>query len=290
MLLIQLLSGEDINLLDKIFCGDNADDSPARYIEGFYDLNTTQDYPLTFIAVDSSGNETRKDFTLKVVENNSSKPKDKTVTLFSDIIEKHKTDETLIGIDISKWQEDVDFEKIKNEGVEFVFIRVGTAKGTNGEYVLDPKFERNITEANKYDIPVGIYYYSYANSVEHSICDAEWVLEQIRDYKVDLPIVFDWEDWNNFNSYQMSFYKLTASATAFLDTCDSHGYDGMLYSSKSYLEKIWLPVSYPIWLAHYTEKTNYNGDYMVWQLCEDGEIEGIQNPVDINVLYKSKNQ
>lgn len=277
-------------MIDKIFCGDNADDSPAKYIEGFYDLNIIEDYPLTFTAIDSSGNQTRKEFTLKVVEDSLSKQKDSTVTLFSDIIEKHKTSETLIGIDISKWQEDVDFEKIKNEGVEFVFIRVGTAKGINGEYVIDPKFERNITEANKYDIPVGLYYYSYANSVEQAICDAEWVIEQIADYKVDLPIVFDWEEWNNFNSYQMSFYKLTTSATAFLDTCASHGYEGMLYSSKSYLEQIWLPVSYPIWLAHYTEKTNYNGDYMVWQLCDNGEIEGIQNPVDINILYKSKNQ
>jgi len=267
-------------------CGDNADDSPIKYIEGFYDLNIVGEYSLIFIARDSSGNESKKEFTLVVEEKSSPKPKPKTVTLFSDVVKKHKTSKTLIGIDISKWQEDVDFEKIKNAGVEFVFIRVGTAKGTNGEYVIDPKFERNITEANKYNIPVGVYYYSYANSTEHAVRDAKWVLEQIKGYKVDLPIAFDWEDWNNFNSYHMSFYKLTASAAAFLDTCVSNGYNGILYSSKSYLEKIWLPISYPVWLAHYTEQTNYNGDYMVWQLCENGKIEGINTPVDINVLYK----
>jgi len=161
--------------------------------------------------------------------------------------------------------------------------------GRNGEYVLDPKFERNIIEANKYDIPAGVYYYSYATGIDHAIRDAKWVLEQIKDYKIDLPIVYDWEEWKNFNSYQISFYKLTANANAFLDICTQNGYSGMLYSSKRYLEDIWFPTTYPIWLAHYTkdaEQTDYTGDYMIWQICDDGEIEGVDWPVDINVLYK----
>jgi len=116
------------NLIDKILCGDNADDSPSRYIDGFYDLNTVGTYPLTYIATDSSGNKTIKDFNLKVIEKSDQSPVTNVkVTLFSDIIEKHKTDTTLIGLDISKWQEDVDFEKIKEAGVEFIYIRVGTA-------------------------------------------------------------------------------------------------------------------------------------------------------------------
>lgn len=84
----------------------------------------------------------------------------------------------------------------------------------------------------------------------------------------------------------MSFYKLTSCANAFLDTCVENGYTGMLYGSKNYLEDIWLPVSYPIWLAHYTEQTNYEGEYMVWQLCDNGKIDGINGDVDINVMYK----
>lgn len=281
--------GNEVNLIEKILCGDNDDDSPTKVIEGTYDFNTVENYPLTYVATDISGNETKKDFTLKVIEKSTSSPekKEPSVTLYSDIVEKHKTNDTLIGIDISKWQEDIDFEKIKNAGVEFIIIRIGTAAGRDGEYILDPKFERNITEANKYNIPVGLYYYSYADSIEHAVNDAEWVLNQIKGkgYKIDLPITFDWENWNTFNSYNMSFYKLSACAEAFLDLCEEQGYKGMLYGSKNYLEQIWFPTEYPIWLAHYTEKTNYTGDYMIWQLCEDGKIDGIENAVDINVLY-----
>jgi len=277
----------EIDLTEKIMCGDNADDNPEKYIEGDYDLNKIGNYPLTFVAIDSSGNETRKDFTLKVIEKSSTvKPPSKTVTLFSDVVEKYKNENTQIGIDISKWQGDIDFEKLKDAGVEFIIMRVGTAKGRDGEYVLDEKFEQNITEANKHNIPVGIYYFSYATGIEHAISDARWVLKQIEGYKVDLPIVYDWENWSNFNSYEMSFYKLTASANAFLNTCAEHGFNGMLYGSKKYLEEIWMPTAYPIWLAHYTAKTDYEGGYMIWQLCENGKVEGINEPVDINVLYK----
>lgn len=84
----------------------------------------------------------------------TSQPAEKKSTLFSDVVSKHNNDNTLIGLDVSKWQEDIDFEKIKNAGAEFIFIRIGTADGRDGNYILDPKFEYNITEANKYNIPV----------------------------------------------------------------------------------------------------------------------------------------
>lgn len=110
---------------------------------------------------------------------------------------------------------DIDFEKIKNAGVEFIIIKVGGTKGTNGEYYIDSKFIQNIENANKYDIPVGIYFYSYASTSKEAINDAKWLLEQIKDYKVSLPIAFDWEDWNDFNSYNLSFFGLTTLAEDF---------------------------------------------------------------------------
>lgn len=284
-----VIKGSSFNL-SKVLCGDNEDPTPNCFIDGTFDTEVLGTYPLAFRAIDRSNNEKKMDFTLNVIEqspNMEPKPtKTPTKTLFSDIVNNHKTSSTQIGLDVSGWQGDIDFEKIKNAGVEFMMIKVGGTKGTNEEYYLDSKFIRNITEAQKYNIPVGIYFYSYANSIEGSKKDALWVIEQLKDYKIDLPIAFDWENWSDYNQYQLSFYGLSEMANIFLKTIEEHGYKGMLYSSKSYLEKIWLPTSYKTWLAHYTDKTNYQKDYYIWQMCSDGLIDGIDGFVDINILYQ----
>lgn len=275
----------------NIFCGDNYDPEPECYIEGEYDVNTNGVYPVTFKAVDNSGNTYSKN--IEVVVYSKSKGSSgsssgtstvkKSKTKFSDVVEQHKTEQTKIGLDVSKWQGTIDFDKLKDAGVEFIFIRVGW--GYKGEYKLDEQFERNISEANRVGIPVGIYFYSYASTPQESIEDAVWVIEQIKDYKVDLPIAFDWEEWGDFNDYNVSFYGLTDTAETFLDVVGMAGYDGLLYSSKYYLEKVWLETDYEIWLAHYANKTNYAGDYRFWQLCSNGRVSGIKGDVDINVWY-----
>jgi len=281
--------GTNIDLTKKILCGDNYDNNPNCYVEGEYDLNTVGDYNLVFKAIDNSGNIEEQPFTLKVyepVENNQSIEQEKTYTYFEDVIKKYKNENTKIGLDVSSWQGDIDFEKIKNAGVEFIIIRVGGTIGTNGEYFLDKKFTYNIEQANKYDIDVGIYFYSYANSPIHAKRDAKWVLKQIKDYEINLPIAFDWEEWSSFNEYSLSFFGLTSMAEEFLNTIEDAGYEGMLYSSKTYLEKIWLPTEYDIWLAHYTDQTDYQGKYKFWQICDNGKIDGINGNVDINIMYK----
>ncbi len=285
--------GNNVDIVSKVICGDNEDNNPKRYIEGEYDYNTVGSYPLVFKAVDRSGNTSEKKFTLYVNEEKPSTPTTpapKTYTYFSDIVQTHKTENTKIGIDVSVWQGDIDFEKIKNAGVEFIIIRAGTTKGPDGEYMIDSKFIRNIEQANAYDIDVGIYFYSYANSSEKAKEEALWVLDHIKDYKVTLPIAFDWENWSTFNDYKLSFYQLTDMAKTFLNTVKKAGYDGMLYSSKNYLESFWMPVEFQTWLAHYTKKTTYKGDYTFWQLCSNGKIDGINGDVDINVMYVNKAQ
>lgn len=286
----QVTKGSNINLTDKILCGDNQDNKPKCTVEGNYDLNTVGDYPLLFKAEDKSGNITEKQFILRVIEpSNTNAPRttvEPTYTDFNQAKNQYKTDKTQIGIDVSGWQGEIDFEKIKNAGVEFIMIRVGGTRGTNGEYFVDKYFKRNIEEANKYGIKAGIYFYSYANSKESAMKDAKWVIKQIKDYDIDLPIAFDWEEWAYFNDYNLSFFGLTSMAESFLDTIEDAGYEGMLYSSKSYLENIWLPTKYDIWLAHYTIQTNYQGKYKLWQLCENGKIDGIDGAVDINVMYE----
>ena len=281
--------GSKINLLDKIMCGDNYDNTPKCEIIGDYDINKVNSYPLVFKATDNSGNTTEKKFNLNVYKpktTNNNTTGSRTKTYFSDVIKNYKKDNTEIGIDISEWQGDVDFNKLKNAGVEFVILRVGSTKGTKGDYFVDGKFKQNIERANEIGMPVGIYFYSYATSKEKAIADANWILEQIKDYKIDLPIAFDWENWSFYNNFNLSFFGLTDMANSFLDVFKEAGYEGMLYSSKNYLEQIWLKTEYPIWLAHYTYKTSYSGDYSYWQMCNDGQVDGIYGDVDINIRYK----
>lgn len=280
--------GSDISLTDKILCGDDTDPNPTCEVIGEYNMNEAGTYPLVFKATDNSGNVTEKEFNLIVREPKSSGTSSGSVstkTLFSEVVDAHKTENTEIGLDISKWQGDVDFNALKEAGVEFVIIRVGTSSGINGENLVDSKFEQNIKGANTAGIPVGVYFYSYANSEDRAISDALWVLEQIKDYKVDLPIAFDWENWSFYNEFNLSFFGLSSMADSFVKTVRDAGYEGMLYSSKNYLEDIWFKGDYPVWLAHYTTKTNYEGDYEFWQLCNNGRVAGINGDVDINIRY-----
>ena len=248
--------GTTKKLEDMIMCGDDYDDNPVCTITGEYDLNTVGNYNLVMEANDFSGNSTKKEFLLKVVKPSNSTTKTTTIP-FRSLYNEYKTNNTLIGIDVSKWQGDIDYEKVKEAGVEFVFIKLGGQNGIDGDYYLDPKFERNIEGFKNVGIPVGLYFYTYANSIQNAKSDALWVINQVKNYKIDLPIAFDWENWSSFNKFHVSFNTLTKSAGEFIKTLKEHGYEGMLYSCKNYLEQIWLANDYPTWLAHYTCTTDY---------------------------------
>ena len=278
----------DGNIEKDLFCGDNYDDNPKCYIEGEYDISKIGKYNVTFVGVDSSNNESRHNFVLNVRKKpKSSTSNNNSFVNFSDLVEKYKTDKTKMGIDISHWQGNIDFQKVKEAGVEFVYIRGGRGNGIGGEYVIDKKFEKNIEGFNKVGIPVGVYFYSFANSVQDATEEAKWVLQHIKNYDVDLEIVFDWENWSSFQEFDLSFKKLTNLASSFGKVVKNKGYQAMLYSSKNYLENVWYPVDFPVWLAHYTDNTDYSGEYKVWQLCNNGRVDGIDdNLVDIDIMYE----
>ena len=282
--------GDDVNLEDEILCADNYDSNPSCKITGDYDLNTAGNYSLVYEAEDSSGNTESVDFTLNVYEPKSvtggGSSSEVTYTDFNAILEEHKTDDTLVGIDVSKWQGAIDFSKVKEAGAEFVIIRVGHQNGVGGEYVLDPYFKRNIRKALDNKLKVGIYFYSYADSKKEARKQAEWVIKQIKDYDITLPVAFDFESFTLFNSMKLSLYGLNEVAESYFSTLEDAGYDTMLYGSKNYLNAIWKYNTNKVWLAHYTDKTDYDKDYVMWQLCQDGVIDGINGFVDIDILYK----
>ncbi len=289
--------GSNLNLEDEIFCADNYDSNPTCKIEGTYDLNKAGTYNLTYVAKDCNNNEERINFILNVYEPapatttltpDQTEQREEVVTAFNDVVATHKDENTEIGIDVSKWQGDIDFKKVKDAGATFVMVRVGSQQGVDGEYVLDPYFKQNIENALANDLKVGVYFYSYANSKKEARKQADWVLDQIKDYELTLPIAFDWECYNSFNQMELSLFGLNEVAESFLEKVEDKGYDGMLYGSKNYLNSIWKYHDYDVWLAHYTDQTDYDSHYVMWQLCQDGRIDGINTAVDINVLYKNE--
>lgn len=277
------------DLSKELFCGDNYDAKPKCELIGQYDVNTPGTYNLTFKATDSSNNVSNTNFKLIVKEKSTNQSTNTNINStqdFNNLKNIYKNNYNKIGIDVSKWQGEIDFQKVKEAGVEFVFIRIGSQKGINGEYYIDPNFEQNIIGFKKVNIPVGVYFYSYADNVSEAKKQAKWVIEQLKPYKIELPIAFDWESWGSFQDFNISFYNLTEIANAFINTIEKSNYTGMLYSSKYYLENVWFKTSHNIWLAHYTNQTNYQGSYNYWQLCNNGRVDGIKGNVDINVFNK----
>lgn len=195
------------------------------------------------------------------------------------------------GIDVSHHQEKIDWKKVKEAGIDFAIIRVA-ARGTskNGGRIYDKYAKQNLDGATKYGIPFGVYVYSQALTVKEAQEEADWVLEAIEGYQLQLPVVFDYEyaDGGRLKP-SLSKTKKTNNCLAFCKKIEAAGYTPMLYANKSFLENdINTPAIsqfYPIWLAHYSNKTSYEGVYDYWQYTSNGSVDGIKGKVDMNVRY-----
>lgn len=288
--------GYEGDLTNLMLSGDFADDNPTREIIGNYNLNQAGNYSLTYAVTDASGNRTERKFTLYVVnpttssESSNQTPTADDRTPISGIIASHKNPFTAVGIDVSSWQEEINWQQVKASGVEFAIIRIGYQKGYDGENVLDSYYKANIDGATAVGLPVGIYYYSYAQNTEQAKSQAEWVLEQLNGHELELGIVFDWESWADFNELGMSFYTTNRVADVFLDRVAEAGYSTMLYGSKYYLEEIWQPGQRPVWLAQYYDYATYEGPYEIWQMTDSGKVSGINGNVDINIKYNTEGE
>ena len=281
-------AGYEKKLEDVILCADDYDDDVKCELNGSYNLDEPGTYPLSITATDKSNNSLTKNFNL-IVTSPLIKKNDESLEYVSykDIYKKYKNNNTLIGVDISKWQEEVDFKKLKDNNVEFVILKLGGQPAKNKQPELDPYFKNNIEKAKKQGIKVGIYFYSYAKNTKEAKEQAQFVINNLKEYDIDLPISFDWENWQSFNSFNISLNTLNNIAKSFLEEINNNGYKSNLYSSEYYLENIWFNKDYKnIWLANYG-KVKYEGKYDIWQLCSDGRVEGINTYVDIDVLYKN---
>ena len=276
------------NLEDTILCADDYDDGISCHIKGEYDLDKVGEYSLEISASDKSGNTTSKSFILKVVEPSETNQSNKEIkyTSFKTIYQKYKEEDVYIGVDISKWQKEVDFKELKKQGIDFVMLKIGGQSKIGGELEIDPMFYNNLKEVINNDIQVGIYFYSYAKSEKEALEQADWVIEKLKGKDIDLPIVFDWENWDQYSQFQISFHTLNKVASAFLSRVEEYHYKGMLYASKYYLDLVWYQDDYRNWLAYYNEDFSNYQDYYMWQVCSNGKIEGIDTLVDIDIMKK----
>lgn len=290
---ITILKGEEKDFCEEINIADNYDNDVKCNIEGNIDINTVGKYNLKYVITDNSDNKDEKDFTVNVVEKiNSSSGGSSNYTTpkrleFSDVITNYKTDNNMIGIDVSYWQQNIDFEKVKNAGCEFVIIRIGVNSNIDKDISVDSFYEKNIKEAKAAGLKVGVYAYTTAINEDMAKQHAKWIAKTLNKEKLDFPIAFDWENWDSFRSYKISMYDLTNTYLTFQKELKKQGYDTMLYSSMNYLNKIWMfNDTYPVWLAHYTDNTPYEGKYIMWQMSSIGKIDGITGNVDIDIYYK----
>ena len=278
-------AGSKVDLLDKVICGDNYDANLRCEIEGEYNFNEVGEYNLFYTATDINGNETKSPFTLNIKKELSNSGNSSSNVEISKFINNYKNESTEIGIDVSTWQGDIDYEKVKNAGIDFVMIRI-VFSTTKGNIILDNQYEANIEKAKEAGLKVGVYFYSKASSLKMARDEAKWGVEQLKNITLELPIAFDWECWSDFNSFHISYTNLNDIALEFLNEVENSGYKGIIYGSASYLEKIWKIEDYSTWLAHYTKKTDYEKEFMMWQQTASGLVPGFEGNVDLNILYK----
>ena len=286
--------GSDFDINDYISYIDDYDSVVDIEVSGEVDTSAVSDYPISIVLTDDAGNTTSKDMTVKVIE--PLPPPDETddgpgyeidYYDYADLISKYDDGKVMFGIDISKYQGDVDFEKVKAAGCDFVIMRAMVYY--KGELITDDKFSQNIKNAKAAGLKVGVYIYTFANTEELVREQTDALCELLDGEQLDFPVVFDWERFSCFQQYNLSMADLRNLYQVFKDELAEYGYDAMLYSSKYYLETIWKPEGETVWLAHYIGsndyKSSYEGDYVMWQISCFGKIDGIDGPVDLDIYY-----
>lgn len=187
------------------------------------------------------------------------------------------------GIDVSKWQGRIEWNLVKNDGVQFAMIRstFGWGKGN-----VDILFNTNYENAKKLGIPVGTYHYSYARTPEEAIKEAEHCYDVIKGKTFEYPIAYDMEE---SGVASLGKKKISQIAKAFCEKMESYGYYVCIYANKHWLDNYFddeIFEKYDIWLAQWTDKPTFQKTYGMWQKSPKGNIDGIKGYVDLNESYK----
>ena len=195
-----------------------------------------------------------------------------------------------LGIDVSKWNQEIDWEAVKNAGVEFAIIRCGYRGASTGALVIDPRYKENIEGAIEAGIPVGVYFFTQALDEVEAVEEASMVIRLIEEYDVDYPVFLDSESAGGRGRADgLDNDERTSAHRAFLQTIQAAGYETGVYASRNWLKDrldMTRLSNYRIWLAEYAEAPTYDEYYYhMWQYTSKGTVDGISTNVDLNLCY-----
>lgn len=195
-----------------------------------------------------------------------------------------------MGVDVSKYQTIVDYNKLKKAGVEFVMVRLGARGYGSGKLVLDDYFKDNMNGAIGSGLEVGVYFFSQAVTEEEAVEEANMVIENLKEFTVNYPVAFDMEIVADDTQRIALLNKeqRTKIATAFLDKIKEAGYKPMLYGDKEWLlAKVDLALleQYDIWLSQESDVPDFPYRFAMWQYSTQGSIDGIAGKADLNISF-----
>ena len=194
-----------------------------------------------------------------------------------------------LGIDVSKWNKTIDWDEVKDAGIEFAIIRCGYRGASSGALILDPMYEKNIRGAIEAEIPVGVYFFTQAVDEVEAVEEASAVISLIEEYDVDYPVFLDSESTGGTGRADgLEADERTKIHKAFLETIAAAGYETGIYGSRNWLnDQVDMEElsSYKTWLAEYAEVPEYDGYYHMWQYTSKGTVDGIDTNVDLNLCY-----
>lgn len=195
-----------------------------------------------------------------------------------------------LGIDVSKWNQEIDWEAVKEAGVEFAIIRCGYRGASTGALVIDPRYKENIEGAIEAGIPVGVYFFTQACDEVEAVEEASMVIRLIEDYDVDYPVFLDSESAGGSGRADgLDNDERTRAHRAFLQTIEAAGYETGVYASRNWLDgrlDMTQLSDYRIWLAEYADVPTYDAYYYhMWQYTSKGTVDGISTNVDLNLCY-----
>lgn len=197
------------------------------------------------------------------------------------------------GIDVSQWQGEIDWDKVKASGIDFAIIRVAYRAYGSGVLYQDSYYKQNLQGALDAGLDVGIYIFSQATSCTEAAQEANYAISLAKGYNYTLPVVMDFEyaagNSGRLADANLSITQATTICNYFCYTVEKYNKVGMLYANKSLLTNdvnaSGISSNYPIWLANYTTATSYSGDYSYWQYSSTGQVSGINGNVDMNFRY-----
>lgn len=193
----------------------------------------------------------------------------------------------VLGIDVSKWNREIDWDKVKESGVRFVIIRCGYRGSQTGALVEDPYFKKNIEGATEAGLKVGVYFFTQAINQAEAVEEASMALSLVEGYDLDYPIFIDTEG-SGGRADGLDVVTRTEICKAFCETIEQAGAEAGVYASRNWFYKNVdddALSSYVIWVAEYRKEPLYTGRYDMWQYTSSGQIDGISGRVDLNLSY-----